>query len=346
MNERKIRAGIRRDLPKKIFERQPLRALWFIPLLAMQVAATWAVISLDLAWYQKLVLSVILAEGYAGMGFLAHEVLHDASVRSEKLQNFLGYIGLGPLLVSPHLWRMWHNRLHHGWTNSGDSDPDSFGTLKRYERAPYTRFVTHLAPGSGHWYSYLFLFYWFTFHGQVVLWIQTRYMRGFRGFDARRAKFDSLVLAGVLLAAAWLAGPERALFAIAIPLALANFVVTSYIATNHFLRPQWPSNNPVENSMSVRVPDWIDRLHFRFSHHVEHHLFPTMCTKFTPQLRAWLQEHVGERYICPPYGRAVAFLYKTPRVYRDPNTLCNPGDKASERDIGAITRELVGDTTR
>ena len=68
----------------------------------------------------------------------------------------LGYLGFAPMLVSPTLWRTWHNQVHHGKTNQGNSDPDGFGTLSRYEKAPSTRFVARLAPGSRHPVRYFF----------------------------------------------------------------------------------------------------------------------------------------------------------------------------------------------
>ena len=193
------------------------------------------------------------------------------------------------MMVSPTLWRTWHNQVHHGKTNQGNSDPDGFGTLTRYEKAPSTRFVARLAPGSRHPMSYFFFAYWFMFHGQVVLWIQSRYMRGFRRMNRRRAVVDSAVSALLWLTVAvlaLLAGPMYVLFAVVIPLVLANFIVMSYIATNHFMRPLTETNDPIENSMSVNTLPIIDRMHFNFSHHVEHHLFPNMSAKHAPRVRA------------------------------------------------------------
>jgi fatty acid desaturase len=138
---------------------------------------------------------------------------------------------------------------------------------------------------------------------------------------------------------ALLAGPMYLLFAVVIPLVVANFLVMSYIATNHFMRPLTRSNDPLENSMSVNTLAVIDRLHFNFSHHVEHHLFPNMSAKHAPRVRAWLKEHEPDRYVSPNHAKAFMYLYRTPRVYLDATTLCDPDDP--QGDYRADTTELA-----
>ena len=339
--EAEIRQQIRRSLPAGTFARQPRRALWFIPLAGLVIAGTAAIIAFDLAWYWALPMALVLGHCYGAMGFLAHEVLHGSVVRSKRLQTFLGAVGFGPMLVSPSLWRAWHVRIHHGNTNKGNQDPDSFGTLDRYERVPSTRFVTRLAPGSGRWYSFLFLFYWFSFHAQIVLWIQTQHMRAFKGYDRRRAIIDTFLFLALWVAIGILAGPVNSLFVIAIPLMVSNFLVMSYISTNHFMRPQAGAEDSVlESSMGVRTHRILDRMHFNFSHHVEHHLWPGMSPRFVPRVRQWLEAHVGERYVCPPHWKALRHLYATPRVYLDANTLVDPSNLDRQVDITELTLQL------
>jgi len=81
--------------------------------------------------------------------------------------------------------------------------------------------------------------------------------------------------------------------------------------------------------MSVRSPVWIERLHFRFGLHVEHHLFPTMSAKHAPEVRAWIERHEPDAYLAPPHWRALVELYKHPRAYADSTTLCDPYKPAS-----------------
>ncbi len=334
-----LRRQIRAELPDDTFAQQPRRALWFIPLAGIGFGSIATIVITTPPWYVCLILSLLASQCMAAMGFLAHEVLHGSVVHSKWIQTFLGYLGFAPFLVSPTLWRTWHNQVHHGKTNQGNSDPDGFGTLSRYEKAPSTRFVARLAPGSRHPMSYFFFAYWFVFHGQVVLWIQSRYLRGFRRMNRRRAIIDTAVATLAWAAVALLAGPFYAIFAVVIPLVMANFIVMSYIATNHFLRPLTRANDPIENSMSVDTLPVIDHLHFNFSHHVEHHLFPNMNGKHAPRVRSWLREHEADRYVSPAHWLAFLSLYRTPRVYLDATTLCDPDDP--QGDYRADTRELA-----
>ncbi len=338
-----VRKRIKADLPEEAFERRPLRALWYIPLSAIVIASLTYIIAADPAWYIALTLSIVAGQAFAGMGFLAHETLHGATVANRRLQDFLGLVGFGPVLVSPTLWRTWHNQVHHGKTNMGNSDPDSFGTLSRYEKAPSTQFVTKLAPGSGHWMSYLFFFYWFTFHGQIVLWIQARYVKAFKRLNRRRAVIDSAVCAAIWIVVAILAGPVGAIFAIVIPLVIYNFTIMSYIATNHFMRPMATTNDPLDNSMSVNTLGIIDKIHFNFSHHVEHHLFPTMSAASAPAVREWLLENEPKRYVSPSHLKAFLELYRTPRVFLDATTLVHPEHpEDSAVNTTDLAEELVG----
>lgn len=336
-----MRRRIRDELPEDTFDRQPWRALWFIPLTLTAVGSIATIIVVRPAWYFAALLGLVAAQCFAALGFLGHEALHGSLVKNGPLQTFLGYLGFGAMMVSPTLWRTWHNQVHHGKTNLGNADPDGFGTLERYEKAPSTRFVARLAPGSRHWSSVFFFGYWFMFHGQIVLWIQSRYMRSFARLNRRRAAIDSAVCAAIWITVAVLAG-SYAVFAVVIPLVVTNAIVMSYIATNHFMRPHTEVNDPIENSMSVNTLRVLDRLHFNFSHHVEHHLFPKMSAKHAPRVRTWLLENEPDRYVSPAHWRAVTYLYRTPRVYLDANTLCDPDHPEYRMDIGEITGRLTG----
>ena len=196
-----------------------------------------------------------------------------------------------------------------------------------------------LAPGSGTWYSYFFLFYSFMFHAQLVLWMQTRRREEFKGFERNKAIRQALLCGAAWLVLAVLSGP-LALFTVLIPLMMANALGQGYILTNHMLRPQMDNNHPVDNSMSVRQLRWLDPLHFHFSHHVEHHLFPKMGSDQAPKVRAWLQREMPDRYVCPSHARALVALYQTPRVYQDAHTLVDPLDRSRTVDVMALRAEL------
>jgi fatty acid desaturase len=338
-----IRRRIRAALPPEAFAPRPQRALWFLPLVATTLGGITVLVTTSLPWPLALLIGLVVGQSLAATGFLAHEVLHGSVVRTRWLQTLLGGAGFWPMLISPTLWRTWHNHLHHGHTNRS-ADPDAFGTVRRYRRARSTRVVIRLAPGSGNPISALFLGYWFVFHGQVVLWLQSTRLRGFSRMNRPRAIAESLAALAAWVAVAVAAGPVGAVFAVLVPVVVANAVTMSYIATNHFMRPMGTSNNPLDSSMSVRTSAFLDRLHFHFSHHVEHHLFPTMSGRHTPLVRAWLRRHEPDRYVCPSHARALLFLYRTPRVYLDATTLVDPtrlpfGPRVDTRDLALALRD-------
>ncbi|HKY16134.1 MAG TPA: fatty acid desaturase, partial [Microthrixaceae bacterium] len=185
-----------------------------------------------------------------------------------------------------------------------------------------------------------FLGYWFTFHAQVVLWIQSKYLKTFKGLNRRRAIIDTFAFVAAWGVVAWLAGPVGAIFVILVPLIVANATVMSYIATNHFMRPQSASNDPLVNSMSVTSPKIVDLVHNNFSYHVEHHLFPRMSPSRAPRVRQWLKANEATRYVSPPHWLAVSYLYKTPRVYLDATTLCDPDNPERQMSTDDIALAL------
>ncbi|WP_336367083.1 fatty acid desaturase family protein [Marinobacter sp. C2H3] len=331
-DERLLRDRMKKDLPADTFQPQTWRVIWFLPLQLVIWGGLAAIVLGGLPWYANLGLSLLVGHTLGCQALLAHEVLHGALGMSRRWQNVFGWLGFGPLLVPPEFWRRWHNVVHHGNTNAGDADPDSFGTLRRYKADPRQKRFTKLAPGSGTWYSYLFLAYSFTFHAQLVLWLQAKRRKPFRGFNRRQAIAQVMVCVGVWVVLGVISGP-LAVFTVLMPFMVANALGQGYILTNHFLRPQTATNNPLDNSMSLRSHPLLDRLHFRFSHHVEHHFFPKMSHNMAPRVRAWLEAHEPERYVAMPHGTALKLLYRTPRVYRTPTELVDPNDERRVVDL-------------
>ena len=339
-DERELRDRMKRDLPVDTFQPQPWRIVWFLPLQAIIWGGIAAILLAGLPWYANLGLALLVGHTIGCQALLAHEVLHGALGMSRRWQNFFGWLGFGPLIVPPEFWRKWHNVVHHGNTNAGDVDPDSFGTLRRYKADPKQKKFTRLAPGSGTWYSYLFLTYSFTFHAQMVLWFQAKRRKQFRGFDRAQAIRQVFVCVGAWALLAVLSGP-LAVFTVLVPFMVANALGQGYILTNHFLRPQTATNNPLDNSMSLRSHPVLDRLHFRFSHHVEHHFFPRMSSNKAPRVRQWLETHEPERYVAMPHGTALRLLYATPRVYRTPTELVDPNNPERVVDLLPLQRQYA-----
>jgi fatty acid desaturase len=313
------------ELPKEAFRPQPWRAWLAVPLVLIIAFCLWTLLTNALPWYAALPLALLLGNAYGILGFLAHETLHGAVTKTRWIQNSIGYLAFAPFCFTPTLWRVWHNQVHHVHTNEPDIDPDSYGTLTRFQKVPLAKFQFKTGIGSGNLLTAFFFFYRFTYHAQIVLWVISRkYAKLFHALPRKRAVVESFLLFAFWIGLAVWAGPWGALFGVVIPIAVGNCILMSYIATNHFLRPLADVDEPVDNSMSVTVPKIVDFFHLNFSHHVEHHYFPTMSARFAPLVRKALLKHVPDRYLAPPHWKAILWLYKTPRVYKDAKTLIDP----------------------
>ncbi|MCP4435821.1 MAG: acyl-CoA desaturase [Actinomycetia bacterium] len=339
-DEKEIRRRLREDLPDDTFKPNSWRYGWFVLHQAIFWGGVVFVCTQRPALWVCAIVSVVMGVTLASQGFLAHEAMHGALGGPRWMRQAAGWIGLGPALIPPTFWARWHNTVHHGNTNNGDRDPDNYGTVARYEKKPGLAKFTTIAPGSGKWYSYLFLFYSFTFHAQLVLWMQGKHRREFKGMKRNLHIAQAFGCLAIWVAIGIWAGWLFA-FVTIIPWAIYNFILQSYILTNHFMRPMAPTNNPLDNSMSVKEWGPADPVLFHFSHHVEHHLFPRMGSNKAPRVRAWLEENEGDRYVCPTHWAAVSMLYKTPRVFKDAHTLSDPFGN-DEVDIEEIRLEMLG----
>ena len=340
---RPVRAQVRRALPSEVFTPRPLRALLIPAWGAVALALGGAIIFAGLPWWLDLGLALLLGHTFGALGFSAHEVLHGSTVRSRRLQDVLGFVGFFPFFTSPTLWREWHNTRHHAHANQGRRDPDAFGHVSQYQPGGKRHAYQSLLPGSGTWVSHLFLGYWFTAHNLLNLFLLSKY---YRGFDRRPALVEFGVAVagwvGIATVATLFAGWEVVLISL-VPMMIGNLLTMGYISTNHMMRPECDHDEPVDNSMSLDVPWIADVLHGWFSHHVEHHLFPSMNPTQAPKVRAWLREEMPERYISPAWYKAIWWLYRTPRPYADPHTLQDPVDPSRTVDLDKLTEELRDD---
>jgi fatty acid desaturase len=333
---RSIRSQIKSALPAATFTRRPLRAL-LVPVWLTVAAALGATIVLaGLPLWANLGLAVLLGNAFAVLGLTAHEVMHGTTVRNRRLQDILGWVGFLPFLVSPSLWREWHNKRHHGHANQGEHDPDSFGHVSAYGPRGDKRVIRKLLPGSRSPLSWGFLAYWFTTHNLAIL---VSMSRKWEGFDRRPALLQTglaaLVWVGIIALTGW-----SALLVVLVPMLVGNAVMMSYIGTNHLVRQETLKNDPLDNAMSLRTYRWVDVMHGWFSLHVEHHLFPGMNPSQAPKVKRWLEANAAEKYVRPSHARALWYLYRTPRPHDGPTVLADPDRPRRRIDLHKLSRVL------
>jgi fatty acid desaturase len=316
--------AVRPHLPAEIFQPAPARLAWLPLHLAIIVGLGAVVVAAQPAWYVALACALLAGHSWACLGFLAHEVLHHAVVRQRGLERLVGYCGLLIFCLSPTLWNAWHNQQHHGNTGSPGADPDHFGTLHSWQASAVDRAVVSVAPGSRRKRSALFLFVTFTAHSATVLLSHSRRDDYYARISRRTVYLETAAMLAFWLAVLLAVGAWSFLFVGVIPALIANAVAMSYIATNHFLNPLTTMNDPLVNSLSVRGPRWLERLHLNFGYHVEHHIFPTVSGRHAPLVRAALRRLYGDRYLSLPHGEALRLLYTRPKVHASHDTLIDP----------------------
>jgi fatty acid desaturase len=339
--EAAIRAKVRADLPPHVFRRRPWRILLGVPLVVAIVGLSSVLATVPLPWALALVGSAIVSQLYVALMFFGHEAAHGAMVRSRRLQDALLCFSLPVFLVSPHLWRHWHNRFHHRYTNIAGIDPDRFGRLEDLASThPALLWLTQrLAPGSRHWMSAFYLFVAFTLHGQLVLWLRSQKWAS-SGFRWPRAVLETVAIAVFWLALGVVLGARGAALVILVPMLLANATVMAYITTNHMLRPLTTTSDNLRTSMSVTTHKLIDVVHLHFSYHIEHHLFPALSHRYYPLVRQSLRRHAPVLYLAPVHWRALVTLYSTPRFYCENHVLFDPrsGRRTPISDLEARLR--------
>lgn len=319
-SHRQYAQELRRRLPARYFQPVPHRVLWIIPYVAIAALGTWLIAALSLPWWANALIGLAIGTAYGSLGFLAHEILHGAVVGKGLLRDVLGGLCLLPHAIAPLLWRQWHNVGHHAHTQIRGQDPDAYSTLEDYHQRRALQILHRLVPVRSLRFFAL-LTVWLNVHAATVLAHSLPTMP--RRQRARVVAETVLPLAFWVGMGVWL-GWVPFLFFYALPLLVSNFIVMSYIATNHLLNPLLEEDDPLAGSLTVSVPKILDVIHSNFSHHTEHHVFPAMSAKYAPQAKRVLKELWPDRYHEMPLWKALVLLWRTPRLYLDNIRLVDP----------------------
>jgi fatty acid desaturase len=307
---------LRPDIPPEAFNRNPRRLLWLPVHLAIIGCAIAALLTTQMHWGWRLLLSGVIGHSYGVLMYLAHEILHGTVIKNSALQNWISGLCMLPYCIGPAHWKAWHNGAHHGHTSQSGTDPDSFGNVTMFMCNRIARFMLTFAPGSGYRRSWLFLGFWFSFHSIVTLFMHSRLYHYWSPARRRRQIALFYLMAGFWTAVATVAGMKNFTFIYFLPMVVANVLQMSYIATNHLLCDETTDvNDPLANSLSVTVPKWVGWLHLNFGYHIEHHIYPYMNPRHAPRVRAAIEARYGNRYRSLPILKALQILYRTPPVH-------------------------------
>ncbi|NMD69187.1 acyl-CoA desaturase [Bacillus sp. DNRA2] len=305
-------AQIKPHLPQEAFKPVPTRLLGGLAYLIIISVCMVSISYFDLNVWLNTLLSLVIGFCFSGIGFLGHEVLHGTVIKNARIRNVIGAICFWPFTTGPLLWRKWHNSTHHVHTQHAEKDPDTWSTAEVILKSPLLRALFRM-PKLFRSISYcLFLFINFNTHSTRMF---IRFIKEFKP-ENRRTVWVQFVFPWLFwIGLIFLIGPVKWCFVYLIPAMIGNFIVSSYIATNHNLNPQTDTNDPLANSLTVTVPKWIDVLHYQFSLHTEHHMFPSMNPKYYPLVQTYIKKMWPERYHEMTYWKAMLTLIRTPRIY-------------------------------
>ncbi len=318
------RAVIRQALSPSVFQPNPMRLSWFFVCVGTASAIFALVVQLNPAWPIKLLAGLAIGFCTGTLGFVAHELGHGSIIQNQRWQTILGFFGTFPFLISPTYWKYTHNRLHHGKTQKLIEDPDAFPTLRIFKQSKFMQFMFPFTPGSRHKRSIAYFFFWLSFHYFVA---QTYLRFRNRVYDSMNHRQVTLEFGGQILLMLGLmiyAGPSNLLWLFFIPMAIQNYMLMSYIATNHNLSPLTSENDALVNSLTVTNHPILEFLNLNFGYHVEHHLFPTISGKNIKAVHHALVKHYPEQFKCMPKKQAIRALYSTPRIYKTATELIHP----------------------
>jgi fatty acid desaturase len=287
--------------------------------------------------------ALVMGNSVVVLLFSSHDLLHGSVIKNARVMQLISLLGLTMLWMPPTLWKKLHNQVHHSKTNSVD-DPDRsylYEQPKNWGKWIQNRFTPSIEVnpfefvlGMGmSWGVYTFrnLTSVLFFNRESVSYVPA----SFKMKQKARWTIVGEVLLISLIHLSIMAylnfHPLKLVLAYFLPIGLGYAGVIFYIYTNHMLCPMTEINDPIINSTSLRVPRIFDLLHFNFSYHAEHHIFPGINSNYYPLVQELVQAHYPDRanYVLPA-GEAWRLLLTTPRYYKDPYTLM---DWAGNRSV-------------
>jgi fatty acid desaturase len=328
------RQALSKNLDPDVLKPDPARLVWYFGFGLSSLASFLLIVNGNLSWPLKLVLGLFLGFCNGTLSFISHELFHGSIVKNQKVQTVLGFFGAIPFFISPTFWRFWHNRLHHGKTQQPIRDPDAFPILKLYKQSKFAKAMFPFTPGSGHKRSYTYFLFWFSFHNFAAQTYLRFKNRIFDGLDQKQVnlEFGMQLVIGISLLV--YAGPRNWLWVLVLPMMVQNYMLMSYISTNHNLSPLTSENDPLLNSLTVTNHPVLEYLNLNFGYHVEHHIFPTAGSAGIKAVHRELLKQFPETFQVMPKWKAMKALYATSRIYKNSRELINPETLETFQTLG------------
>jgi fatty acid desaturase len=274
-------------------------------------------------------LALIMGNSVVILLFSTHDLMHGSAIKKSQLSYLISFLGLSMLLMPPTQWKNLHNIVHHNQTNSLN-DPDRnylYEQPKTWGKWIQNLFVPSIEVNpfwfvvgmAGSWAVHNFrnvtsvLF----FNNKSVDYVPSAFTVSEK--DRLVIAFECLGIFGIHLSILAYLGfaPLKITLGYFLPLAIGHAGAMFYIYTNHLVCRMTSVNDPLINSLSIRVPKIFDVLHLNFSYHTEHHIFPSLNSDYYPLVQELIEIHYPGRMNLLDAGEAWRLLMTTPRHYKD-----------------------------
>jgi fatty acid desaturase len=323
-------------LPAEAFAPDPSKLVILLGNLAILIIG-WAIASHLNYWNIYLLLlylpiAVVMGNSVIALLFSSHCLMHGGVIRNSRLIRVIGLLGLAMWWMPPTLWKVIHNREHHNKTNSLDDpdrnylyqQPNTWGKRIQDLFVPSSEvnslvLIVGMATAWGV-HGFRNLTSVVLFNHESVDYVPATFTVNAKERWAIAKEFFVILMIHLSILAYLQFEPLKLVFSYFLPIGIGYAGGMFYIYTNHLLCQMTSVNDPLINSVSLRVPKLFDWLHLNFSYHTEHHIFPAMNSDYYPQLQELIKIHYPERLNLLDAREAWSLLMQTPRHYKNETT--------------------------
>jgi fatty acid desaturase len=332
-------------LPAEAFAPDPSKLVILLINLAILILG-WAIAShldrwsLYLLWLY-LPLAMVMGNSVIVLLFSSHNLMHGSVIRNSQLMRVISLLGLTMLWMPPTLWKAVHNREHHNKTNSL-ADPDRNYLYAQPET--WGKWIQNLFVPSAEvnpiWLTVGMATAWgvhtfrnltsvVLFNNESVDYVPAAFKVSAKDRRAIAGEFLVILMLHLSILVYLQFDLLKLVLSYFLPIGIGYAGLIFYIYTNHMLSRMTTVNDPLINSLSIRVPKLFDQLHLNFSYHTEHHIFPGINSDYYPLVQELLKTHYPERLNVLDAGDAWRLLRQTPRHYKNENTFTDwSGEKS------------------
>lgn len=286
--------------------------------------------------------TLIMGNSVIVLLFSSHDLMHAKIIKNPYGLRMVSLLGLAMLWMPPTLWKNVHNRVHHNKTNAlGDPDrsflyqqPKTWGKWIQNLFAPSKtinpfRLLLGLASTWGI-YAFRNLTSVLFFNSEEVDYVPAAFKVSPK--ERREIALEFLLIFALHLSILSYLQFDLLKLALSyfLPIAIGYAGIIFYVYTNHMLCRMTSINDPLVNTISIKVPKLFDLLHLNFSYHAEHHIFPGLNSDYYPLVQDLIKTYYPERshYIMGA-REAWWLLLHTPRHYKNETTFTDWTGEAS-----------------